>query len=40
MTLMFTQGHMVTGKLELVHEATQMFVIVDYVSEMTCEEVL
>ena len=41
MTLMFTQGHTVIGKLELVqlsvvklHEATQMFVIVDCVRGM------
>ena len=41
MTLLFTQGHRVTGKLERVqlfscklHEATQMFVMVDCVSEI------
>ena len=45
MTLMFTQDHRVTGKLEFVHsvvklhEATQMFMMVDCVGEMT-EEVL
>ena len=41
MTLMFAQGHRVAGKLELVHcvvklhEATQMFMMVDYVRQMT-----
>ena len=39
MTWMFAQGHRVTGSLELVqsklHEASPLFVIVDYVREMT-----
>ena len=42
MTLMFTQGHRVVGKVELVqllcvklHEAAQMFVMADYVREIT-----
>ena len=33
MTLMFVQGHRVTGKL--LHQATEMFMMVDYVREMT-----
>ena len=56
MTLMFTQGHRVTGHLckhsvVKFHEATQMFMMVDYVRKVTvndgwlckegdCEEVL
>ena len=42
MTLMFTQSHRVTEKVEVVqslrckmHKATQMFVMVDYVRKMT-----
>ena len=42
---MFTQGHRVAGKLELVqhsdvnlHEATQMFMVIDYVREMTVKK--
>ena len=42
MTLMFSQGHRVTGKLNLcshsvvkLHGATRVFVMVDYVKEMT-----
>ena len=43
MTLTFSQGHRVTGKLELVqsvvwlHEVPRMFVKVDYVREMTSQ---
>ena len=45
MTLMFSQGHRVTGKVELVqsfccelHEATQIFMMIDYVREMTVKK--
>ena len=42
MTLIFTQGHKVTVKLEhvqwLLHEATQMFVMIDYVRKMTAKK--
>ena len=42
MTLIFTQGHKVKGKLEHVlwflHEATQMFVMIDYVRKMTAKK--
>ena len=45
MTLMFIQGHMVPGKLEHVqsfglqlHGVTQIFVMVDYVKEVTVEK--
>ena len=46
MTLMFSQGHKVAEKLKLVqykavvklHEATGMFVMVDYVREVTVKK--
>ena len=45
MTLMFTQGHRITLKLELCihfvvkwYEATQLFMMVDYVKDY-CEEI-
>ena len=45
MTLIFIQGHGVTGKLELVqpfcfklYEATQIFLMIDYVKKMTAKE--
>ena len=45
MTLIFTQGHRVTGKVGLVqssvvrlHRATQMLVTVNYVRKMTVKK--
>ena len=45
MTLVFTQGHRLTGKLDFVslsavelHETTQMFMMVDYIWEITVKK--